>query len=62
MSSADRSRCLAALYPRGQDAILTGRRPPDAIKNPAKKYACAVCKVSFDLYGLFIHMKEVRRN
>ncbi len=45
----ERRRVLARLYPP------CSGRPLD----PKKKYVCAVCKSVCDLYGLFLHMKEV---
>ena len=36
--------------------------PPSSalLLDPKKKYVCAVCKSVCDLYGLFLHMKQVR--
>jgi hypothetical protein len=45
----ERRRILGKLYPP-----ISGRS-----LDPKKKYVCAVCKSVCDLYGLFIHMKEV---
>ena len=45
----ERRRVLSKLYPP-----ITAR-PLD----PKKKYVCAVCKSVCDLFGLFLHMKEV---
>ena len=42
---------LSMLYPKSRAKQM----------NPKKKYVCAVCKSSCDLYGLFLHMKQVIR-
>lgn len=52
LTEDDKKRCLRTLYP-GQEA---------KIMNPKKKYVCAVCKSVCDLFGLFIHMKQVRKS
>jgi len=49
ISNGERRRVLSRLYPPPNSRIL----------DPKKKYVCAVCKSVCDLFGLFVHMKEV---
>ena len=50
VSTEEKSTILSMLYPKSRAKQM----------NPKKKYVCAVCKSSCDLYGLFNHMKQVR--
>ena len=45
----EKTSLLSMLYPKSKAKGM----------NPRKKYVCAVCKSSCDLYGLFLHMKQV---
>lgn len=45
----DHQKCLKTLYPKHSTKTV----------NPKKKYVCAVCKSVCDLFGLFLHMKQV---
>ena len=49
LSSEDKRKALGTLYPKQMVKTM----------NPKKKYVCAVCKSVCDLYGLFVHMKQV---
>ena len=46
----EKRKALGTLYPK--QIVKT--------MNPKKKYVCAVCKSVCDLYGLFVHMKQVK--
>ena len=50
VTTEEKSTILSMLYPKSRAKQM----------NPKKKYVCAVCKSSCDLYGLFNHMKQVR--
>ena len=52
ISKGDTRRALSRLYPPSSALLL----------DPKKKYVCAVCKSVCDLYGLFLHMKQVPRS
>ncbi len=51
LSAEERGKCLSLLY------------PPQVTKtmNARKKYVCAVCKSVCNLFGLFVHMKQVHK-
>lgn len=51
LSLEEKRRCLSTLYPP----------QPTKTMNPRKKYLCAVCKSTCDLFGLFAHMKRVHK-
>jgi hypothetical protein len=56
-----RVRHKLEIRPGERRRLLTKLYPPITARSldPKKKYVCAVCKSVCDLYGLFLHMKEV---
>ncbi len=51
VSDKERAAALKALYPASKSKTM----------NQRKKYVCAVCKSVCDLFGLFLHMKQVHK-
>ncbi len=49
VSEAEKAAALKSLYPANNVQTM----------NQKKKYVCAVCKSVCDLFGLFVHMKQV---
>lgn len=51
LTEDDKLRCLYQLYPKSEVSTMNAR----------KKYVCSVCQSVCDLFGLFIHMKQVHK-
>ncbi len=49
VTPSERASALRSLYPSSGVRTM----------NQKKKYVCAVCKSVCDLFGLFLHMKQV---